>query len=217
MRKLQIDMVSDIVCPWCWLGLKRLDRALEAFDDVTAALQFHPHELDPSVPEDGVEYRAYMRAKFGPSGPSNRFQQMREHLEAAGPDYGIDFRFDTITRRPNTLNCHRLIKWAQGQGKSRAVKEALFAAYFRDAQDLSDPAVLTAVASAVGLDVDLIQTLLEGDRDKDAVRGEEAHFQRLGVTGVPFFIFNGRVGVPGAQEPEILRDAMRKALSSEAA
>jgi len=203
-------MVSDVVCPWCWLGLRRLDAALAMAPEIAAEVRFRPHELDPAVPAGGVPYRDYMRAKFGAEGPSNRFRAMREHLEAAAPAAGIEFHFDEIARRPNTLDAHRLIRWAQGQGKGRATKEALFSAVFRELKDVGDHAVLVEIARDVDLDAALVADLLAGDADREAVRAEERRYAEAGVTGVPTFIFDGRAAVPGAQEPEVLAGVMRK-------
>lgn len=211
MTALRIDMISDIVCPWCWLGLKRLDRALALVPEIEPDLRFHPFELDPNVPREGVDYRDYMRAKFGEAGPTDRFRAMREHLEAAAPAEGIVFRFDDIPRRVNTFDAHRLIRWAQGQGLGREAKEALFAAFFRDLRDVGDHGVLTEIASEIGLDSTLVAELLGNGRDTDAVRAEEAEIRRLGVASVPTFIFAGRYGAPGAQEAETLAGMIRKA------
>lgn len=206
---VHIDIVSDVVCPWCWLGKKRLEAALDEAGG-EAELIWRPYELDPTIPEAGVPYRDYMRAKFG-DGPDDRFRVMREHLEAAAPAAGIDFRFDELPTRPNTLNAHRLIRWAQGQGKGSQAEEALFRAFFAELRDIGDKAVLSEVAGEIGLDPKVVAELLQTDRDKIAVREEETHFRSLGVSGVPTFIFEGRYAVSGAQEPPTLVELIEKA------
>ena len=206
---VRIDIVSDVVCPWCWLGKKRLEAALEQSGE-TAEITWRPYELDPAVPEAGTAYRDYMRAKFG-DGPDDRFTRMREHLEAAAPDAGINFRFSELTVRPSTLNAHRLIRWAQGQKKGDAVVEALFRAYFDELRDIGDLAVLSEIAGESGLDSRIVADLLATDRDKSEVRAEENYFRSLGVSGVPTFIFEGQYGVSGAQEPETLIGIIEKA------
>ncbi len=206
---VHIDIVSDVVCPWCWLGKKRLEAALDEAGG-EAELIWRPYELDPTIPEAGVPYRDYMRAKFG-DGPDDRFRVMREHLEPAARAAGIDFRFDELPTRPNTLNAHRLIRWAQGQGKGSQAEEALFRAFFAELRDIGDKAVLSEVAGEIGLDPKVVAELLQTDRDKIAVREEETHFRSLGVSGVPTFIFEGRYAVSGAQEPPTLVELIEKA------
>jgi len=206
---LRIDIVSDVVCPWCWLGKKRLEAALDQ-SGLEAEITWRPYELDPAVPDAGLPYKDYMKAKFG-GGPDDRFTAMREHLEAAAPDAGITFRFDALTVRPNTLDAHRLIRWAQGQGRGDAVVEALFRAYFDELRDIGDAGVLADIGQSAGLDRAILDKMLASDRDRGAVREEEDYFRSLGVSGVPTFIFEGTHGVSGAQEPEVLADVMKKA------
>lgn len=206
---VRIDIVSDVVCPWCWLGKKRLEAAVHRAGG-GAELIWRPYELDPTLPEDGVPYRGYMRAKFG-DGPDDRFRVMREHLEEAAPAAGIEFRFDDIPMRPSTLNAHRLIRWAQGQGKGAVASEALFRAFFAELRDIGDKGVLAEIAGEIGLDAKIVADLLATDRDKIAVREEETYFRSLGVSGVPTFIFDGRFAVSGAQEPKTLVELIEKA------
>jgi len=213
--RVELDVVSDIVCPWCWLGKRRLDAAIAALPDIDVDVRWRPFQLDPNVPNGGQDYGAYMRAKFGvpntSGGGSDRFTSMRDHLMAAAPDAGITFRFDEIPTRPNTFNAHRLVRWAQGQNAGGAVKEALFKAFFDDLKDIGDPAVLSEIAGAIGLDARLVAELLASDRDVSAVTKEEEFFRNLGVSGVPTFIANGRTAVQGAQESEALAAFLRQA------
>lgn len=206
---INVDIVSDIVCPWCWLGVKMFEKAAkQTKHDIQ--LSWRPYMLDPSVPESGLEYKDYMKQKFGDS-PTNRFKEMRVHLEDKGPDYGINFKFDDIPMRPNTLDAHRLLKWAQGQNKGSATSEALFQAYFTDLKDVGSPEVLTQLAENIGMDSDLVSELLSKDDDKNAVREEIMFFRNLGVSAVPTFIYNGQFAVQGAQSPQVHLDAIKKA------
>lgn len=204
-----VDIVSDIVCPWCWLGSRYFFTALGQSPyqvDVT----WRPYMLDPTVPETGLPYPEYMKKKFG-GGPSDRFKTMREHLEAAAPDAGINFKFSDIPMRPNTLNAHRLMRWATGQGKGNACSEALFAAFFNDLKDVGDTDVLKDIATQIGLDKNLVGDLLTSEKDKQAVQQEITYFQQLGISGVPCFIYGGQFVVQGAQPPETHLAAIKKA------
>lgn len=215
MTKIAIEMVSDIVCPWCWLGLRRLRGAIEQTPEVETEIYFRPYQLDPTVPEEGMEYKAYMRAKFGvapsdeKSASKNRWAQMREALETYGKEEGIPFNFDGIPKRPNTVNAHRLVHWAQGQGKGLDAKEALFKAYFTDHRDVGDLDVLREIAEEIGLDGPLVADLLAGTADRDQVRGEYQYFQQMGVNGVPFFMGNRMIAMQGAETSENLAKLIR--------
>lgn len=208
----QVDLVADFVCPWCWLGWKYWQSALVLQPKIKVELTWRPYELDPTLPDEGAPYRDYMKAKF--SGEhAERWKAMRTHLEAAGPAAGIDFRFDNIKQRPSSLNAHRLMRWARGQGSDIADKTAdgLFEAFFRDGEDIGDVTVLTRIAGNSGLDPEIVGDLLSTDRDKADVREEAVYFRQLGITGVPSFIFEGRYLVPGAADPETLAEALTQA------
>ena len=195
---IQVDIVSDVVCPWCWLGVRYFQKAAkQSKHDVR--LTWRPYMLDPEVPAGGVPYQEYMDKKFGSDGPSDRFKTMRDALEEAGPTVAIDFKFNNIPIRPNTLDAHRLIKWAQGQGLGDAASEALFQAFFTDSKDIGNPATLSDIAQEIGMDSDLTAELLAGEDDKNAVREEILFFRNLGINGVPCFIYNGQFAVQGAQ------------------
>ena len=204
---LTIDVVSDVVCPWCYLGEKRLELALAEAPE-TAVVRWRPYQLDPTIPDGGLDRREYMEKKFGKSG---RLKEAHDHLVRLGAEVGLDFHFDRITRSPNTLDAHRLIKWAASGGVQREVVDRLFRAYFVDGRDIGDRAVLIDIARETGLDASVVATLLAEGADKDEVRRAIAEAQAIGVTGVPFFIFAGRLAVPGAQEPAVLRRAMAEA------
>ena len=205
-----IDIVSDVVCPWCWYGKKQLDRALEQHPDLEVQINWHPYMLDPTVPAEGVPYNEYMRKKFG-GGPSNRFKAMREHLEAGAGPLGITFRFDDIPIRPNTLKAHCLMKWAQGQGKGHAMSEHLFRAFFDEHKNVGDTDTLADIAREVDMDGDLVKDLLDTARDVKSIQAELEYFAKLGIAGVPFFIYNGRFSVQGGQPAEVHAQALEKA------
>lgn len=198
---IYVDIVSDVICPWCWLGAAYFQKAAKQYKG-KVDLSWRPYMLDPNVPPEGVPYREYMKSKFGEAGPDSRWTAMRQQLEAAGPDVGITFNFSTIPMRPNTLNAHRLIRWAQGQDKADAISAALFKAVFTDNLDIGSEATLSQLAGDVGLDAALVLELLASDKDVVAVQNEILHFRSLGISGVPTFIYNGQFAVQGAQPVE---------------
>lgn len=207
---IQVDIVSDIVCPWCWLGIKYFEKAAKQ-SGRQIDLTWRPYMLDPTVPEDGVPYKDYMKQKFGADGPSDRFKSMRQVLEEAAPEVGIDFKFGQIPMRPNTLNAHRLLKWAQGQDLGSMAAEALFKAFFTELKDVGSVETLKEIACEIGMDAELVGELLTKDDDKNAVREEIMFFRNLGVNGVPCFIYNGQFAVQGAQPADTHLKALNEA------
>lgn len=207
-RAVQIDIVSDAVCPWCYIGKRHLEAALGELPDVAATIQWRPYQLDPTIPPGGLDRRAYMARKFG----EDRLPEIHARLVEAGKAAGLDFAFERIERSPNTLDAHRLIRWAWSAGKQDAVVEGLFRAFFVDGEDIGDREVLATRAAAAGMDREIVAQLLSEDADIDTVRGEIEQARSLGVTGVPFFILNGRIGISGAQPPDALARAIAKAL-----
>lgn len=208
---MQIDIVSDTVCPWCFIGKRRLQRALAMRPDVPVTVFWRPYRLDPTIPREGVERKAYMKAKFG---DNPRSGAMAEALRAEGLGEGIDFQFDRIARTPNTLDSHRLIRWAGGAGLQDAVVERLFEAYFLQGRDIGDAAVLRDVAGEAGMDAKLVGDLLQSDSDLAAVEREAGMANQMGISGVPTFIFDSRFMISGAREPEILARIMDKAVQA---
>jgi predicted DsbA family dithiol-disulfide isomerase len=210
-----IEMVSDLACPWCWLGLRRLQAARAMVPDVDLQVLFRPYELDPTIPPEGVDYKTYMGARMGGTGElaqseqTSRFRAMRAALEEYGESEGIPFDFKGMNWRPNTLNAQRLVRWAQGQDKGAVAKEALFSAYFSEHRNIGDLAVLADIGAAIGLERDLIEKLLASDADIDAVRQEEALFQQMEVRGVPTYIGNRSIAVQGAESAEKLAKFIR--------
>jgi predicted DsbA family dithiol-disulfide isomerase len=204
---LTIDVVSDVVCPWCYLGEKRLGIALSG-EQEPVAIRWRPFQLDPTIPQGGLDRAEYMEKKFG---KGDRLRAAHDRLTTLGAEVGLPFAFDRIRRAPNTLDAHRLIRWAGSAGKQAEVVDRLFRAYFVDGLDIGDHAVLLRVAGECGLDVEIVASLLKRDDDKDAVRRDIEEAQALGVSGVPFFIFGGRLAVSGAQDIEVLRGAIAQA------
>lgn len=207
MTALRIDVVSDVICPWCFLGKRRLDKALAMVPEVNAEVIFRPFFLDPTIPPDGMDRRAYMVAKFG----EERLKTIHDPLIAAGREDGVPYEFGKITRTPNTLNAHRLLRWAQPAGVQASVAEALFMAYWHYGQDVGDPEVLKTIAVINGFKAEQVEELLASTKDVDAVMAEVAQAQEIGVTGVPTFILGSKYGVVGAQSADYLAGVIRKA------
>jgi predicted DsbA family dithiol-disulfide isomerase len=201
---LVIDVVSDVVCPWCYLGKKRLEAALA--EGGPAQVRWRPYQLDPTIPPEGLDRKTYMSAKFRDEA---RLAEAHARLTALGAEVGVAFDFAAIRRSPNTLDAHRLIRFATEAGKGDEVVEALFRAYFVEARDIGDRGVLAEIGRAAGL-ADVEARLSGGDGEAE-VRTEIAQAQRMGVEGVPFFIFASKYAVSGAQTPEVLREAMAEA------
>lgn len=209
-RTLQIDFIADVVCPWCYIGWRRLEQALALRPDVAAEVVWRPYQLDPTIPEEGVDRHAYMAAKFG-SDPDRR-KAMLEALNAAAAEVDLDLKLADIPISPNTNAAHRLIRWAQGQGLQRQVLEAVMTAYFIELKDIGDPVVLADIAEANGMERMTVLKLLSEGADKDAVTREHMMAVQAGVTGVPFMVFGGKVAAVGAEAPERLAMAIDKAL-----
>lgn len=211
MTALKIDIVSDVVCPWCFIGKRRLEAALarlrEERPDIVPTLRWLPYFLNPDTPEEGEPYRPFLEKKFG--GPE-KLAQVWAQVAEAGRTAGIEFAFERIAVRANTLRAHRLIHRAQGKGNADALVERLFAAQFLQGENVGDAAVLARLAAECGEEEAATLAYLQSGEDAEAVREEVERAQRLGITGVPFFILDGRYGVAGAQPPEILLDALRQ-------
>ncbi|MEA2839559.1 MAG: hypothetical protein QOF41_889 [Methylobacteriaceae bacterium] len=203
---LTIDIVSDVVCPWCYIGKRNLEAALARVPASDVQIHWRPYQLDATIPPEGIGRRTYLERKFG-----NRIDEIYTRVATAGRGAGIDFAFDRIERSPNTLDAHRLIRWSQSVGKQNEIVERLFRAFFLEGRDIGNRAVLLEAATEAGMERDVVQRLFDGEADKDAVREEIATAQRLGVNGVPFFIFAGRFGMPGAQPAEVLANAIKHA------
>lgn len=214
---LTIDVISDVVCPWCFIGMRRLETALGMVAAEQApggvAVRWHPFELNPELPPTGMDRRAYLEAKFG---GASRAAQIYERVRAAGETAGITFGFDRIARQPNTRDAHRLIIWAQERGDAAPLVERLFTAYFVEGRDVGDRAVLAAIAGEACFGAAAVRAMLDSGEGTEAVLASERRAVENGVGGVPFYIFNRSVAVSGAQDPRVLADAIAEAVKSTA-
>lgn len=207
-----VDVVSDVACPWCYIGERRLRRAAGLLPGIDVLVRWRPFQLDPTIPPEGMDRRLYMERKFG---SLDRIAPAHARLTAMGKAEGIDYRFDDMTRSANTIDAHRVIHWAEGPLQD-AMVDRLFKANFTDCLDIGDHAVLARLAGEVGLDEAEIASRLATDRDRDTVRAEIDEAARMGVDGVPCFIVDGRYAVMGAQEAEVLARAIRTAAAENA-
>jgi predicted DsbA family dithiol-disulfide isomerase len=206
---MQIDFISDTVCPWCFIGKRRLGRAMALRPNISFDVRYRPYRLDPTVPKGGLERTAYLAAKFGKNGGIEEAQRV---IAAEGAKEGIEFDFAAILRAPNTLDSHRLIRWAAMTGAQDEVVERLFAAYFENGEDIGDIRILSDIADVCGMDGSQVADMLESDQDLNLVEREDQLAREMGVTGVPAMIFNNKVAVSGAREPEVLTMVIDKAL-----
>jgi len=209
---LQIDVVSDVVCPWCFIGKRRLEKAIAIKPDIAVEVRYRPYFLNPWVPREGISRTEYLTAKFG---SVERYKANAHRIVAAARQEGLVYNPDAIAHQPNTLDCHRLILWAAETGGSARMKQRLMDLYFTEGADLSDPEVLVAAARDCGLDADMIRARLASDRDVERISAEAERAKEAGIDGVPCFIFGGVVAVSGAQAPEYLADAMARAAAAE--
>ncbi len=212
-HKITLDIISDTICPWCFIGKRRLEAALEMRPDLDIDIRWRAYQLNPDMPKEGMDRRAYLERKFGPDGAEGVYQRISE----AGRQAGLAFALERIERTPSTTDSHRLIRWAATAGVQNEVVEALFTAYFMEGRDISDPAVLTEIAAATGMDRARTSELLDSDADVELIREEVRLASEMGVTGVPCFIFDNRFAVMGAQAPETLVEALDRVRSEAAA
>jgi len=200
--RVRIDIFSDTVCPWCWIGKRRLERTLDARPDLEADVVWHAFQLNPTMPAEGMDRKAYLEAKFG--GADNA-RATYGRVMAEGARESLPFDFGAIPRTANTLDSHRLVRWAASQPPGQTpMVEALFDAYFARGQDVGDAEVLARVAAEAGFDESGARELLAGDEWRAEVTGEDMRARSAGITGVPCFILDGKVAVPGAVEPGVL-------------
>lgn len=206
---MQIDFIADVVCPWCYLGWRRLHKALAMRPDITVTVVWRPYQLDPTLPEEGVDRKAYMAAKFP---DAERRGAITRVLDDNAAEDGITWDLTAIKVSPNTNAAHRLIRWAQTAGCQEAVLEGVLAAYFSEGRDIGDPVVLADIGAAAGMDRLIILKLLSEGADKDTITREHMMAHEAGVSGVPFMIFDGKIAVSGAEPPERLVKALDKAV-----
>ncbi|SDI03128.1 DsbA family oxidoreductase [Lutimaribacter saemankumensis] len=197
---IKLDIFSDPICPWCYIGKTRLDRALEQRPDHPFTIEWHPFQLNPDMPREGMDRRAYLEAKFGgKDGAVRAYMPVVEHAEQAG----LKIDFEAIQRTPNTLDAHRLIHWAGIEGRQTFVVSALFRAYFIEGRDIGDHEVLADIADSAEMDAGVIQRLLASDADVQNIRDRDAAAREMGINSVPTFIVNRQHAVPGAQPTEL--------------
>ncbi len=197
---VRLDVFSDPVCPWCYIGKAHLDRALEARRDHPFAVEWHPFQLNPTMPREGMERGEYLTQKFG---GAERAAQIYARIEAAAREIGLDIDFARIARTPNTLDAHRLIHWAGIEGRQTPVVSALFRAYFREGRDIGNPVELAKIAGECGMDALAVALALRGENDRDDLAARDADAQRKGVTAVPTYLIDRQYVVQGAQPPEL--------------
>lgn len=204
-QTIKLDIMSDPICLWCYIGKAHLDRALESEPNHPFAIEWHPFQLNPDMPAEGMDRRAYLEGKFGgKEGAVRAYAPVVEHAEKAG----LKINFEAMQRTPNTLNAHRLIHWAGIEGRQTAAVSALFKAYFVDARDIGDAEVLADIADGIEMDASVVTRLLATDEDMEDIRKRDAHSREMGINSVPTFIVGGRHAVPGAQPPELWKKVL---------
>lgn len=197
---IKLDIISDPICPWCYIGKTHLDKALAEVPDHPFVIEWHPFQLNPDMPDGGMDRRAYLEGKFGgKDGAVRAYAPVVENAEKAG----LSINFDKMLRTPNTLDAHRLIHWAGIEGRQTAAVSALFKAYFEDGRDIGDHEVLADIADAIDMDASVVLRLLASDSDREDIRARDAHSRQMGVNSVPTFIVAGKHAVPGAQPPDL--------------
>ncbi|EDZ42323.1 MAG: DsbA family oxidoreductase [Planktotalea sp.] len=202
---VKLDIISDPICPWCYIGKTLLDRALEAEPEHPFEIEWHPFQLNPDMPLVGMDRRAYLEGKFGGKEQAVKvYGQIDQHAR----DVGLELDLGAIKRTPNTLNAHRLIHWAGIEQRQSMVISALFRAYFKEGRDIGDVEVLADLADTCGMDAALVQRLLATDEDLEGIREKDAGFRKMGVNSVPTFIIAGQHAVPGAQSVEVWRNVI---------
>ena len=211
---MKIDIVSDTICPWCFVGKRRLEAALAEQPDLDVEIVWHPYQLNPTTPKEGVDRKDYLREKFG---TETYPEQMLGALGEAGQSTGIEFKFNSMNRVPNTIDSHRVLHWARETGQQNALAEILFRRYFLDNEDIGDIETLTAAAVEAGMDADLVRERLSGDADDEAVRAEAQYASQMGISGVPTFIIDNKYAVQGAQTAEVFLQVFAKVAEDQAA
>jgi len=197
---IKLDIISDVICPWCYIGKAHLDRVLEAHPDHPFTIEWHPFQLNPTMPDAGMDRREYLEHKFGgKEGAVRVYGQIAEAAEAAG----LDIDFGAIQRTPNTINAHRLIHWAGLEGRQTAIVSKLFKAYFKEGRDIGDAEVLLNISEAAEMDREMVARLLATDQDVADIRARDANARARGVTGVPTFVVANQHVLSGAQQPDL--------------
>ncbi len=195
----RLDIISDPICPWCYIGVTRLLRAMAARPNYEFAMRWRPYQLNPEMPAEGMGRGSYLATKFG---GVEQARIVYGRIDAACREAGLEIDFATITRTPNTVDAHRVLHWAEAEGVQTPVALALFRAYFQQGRDIGDAKVLAGVAEAAGMDGAVVARLLQGDADRDRIQEESRAASEMGVTGVPTFILGGKYALVGAQTEE---------------
>jgi predicted DsbA family dithiol-disulfide isomerase len=203
---LQIDIISDVVCPWCYIGKRRIENALALVPDVPVELHWRPFFLNPWIPREGIARDAYLEAKFG---SVEAYKNIAGRVVAAAEEEGLSYRPDLVKRQPNTIDCHRLIHWADAAGKSAEIKQRLMELYFRDGGDLTDVDVLVQAAADCGLDAD-VRSRLATDEDVALISAQAKDASDKGISGVPTYVFAHKYAISGAQPADQLARAIRQ-------
>ncbi|MTI01683.1 DsbA family oxidoreductase [Roseibium sp. RKSG952] len=199
-QTVKLDILSDPICPWCYIGKTQLDKALAEVPNHPFVIEWHPFQLNPDMPDMGMDRREYLERKFGgKEGAVRAYAPVVEHAENAG----LKIDFEGMQRTPNTLDAHRLIHWAGIEGKQNEIVDALFDAYFVQARDIGDHEVLADIADSVGMDAAVVLKLLQSDADREDIRKRDSHSREMGVSSVPTYIVANQHAVPGAQPPEM--------------
>jgi predicted DsbA family dithiol-disulfide isomerase len=205
---LAIDVISDVVCPWCYIGKRFLEQAIALKPEIPVEVRFRPYFLNPWVPREGISREEYLITKFG---SVERYNSNNNRVVEAAAAAGLDYQRDRIKRQPNTLDCHRLILWAGEAGKAAAMKQRLMDIYFSEGGDLSQAEVLVGAAVDCGMDGELVRVLLASQQDVEEVEREAQSAKEAGIEGVPCFILGGMIALSGAQPPEYLAAAIERA------
>ncbi len=206
-QPVRIDVVSDVVCPWCFIGKRRLEKAIALTPGIPVEVHWRPYFLNDWIPREGIAREQYLTTKFG---STERYKGIAQRVTAAAAEEGLVYASEKMKRQPNTLDCHRLIRWAEGIGKSAEMKQRLMDLYFTEGADLTNHAVLVQAATDVGLDPEDVRAALESDQDAEQIEREAQSAKEAGIEGVPCFIFGGKFAVSGAQSPEYLAEAIAR-------
>jgi len=207
LKPLTIDIVSDVVCPWCYIGKRRIENALKLVPGVPVEVNFRPFFLNPWVPREGISREEYLTTKFG---SVDAYKGIAQRVVMAADEEGLVYRPDNVKRQPNTIDCHRLIHWAEAIGKAPEMKQRLMELYFRDGGDLTDTNVLVQAAADIGLDAEDVRRRLSTDEDVALISALAQDAANKGIQGVPTYVFAQKYAVSGAQDPAMLARAIRQ-------
>jgi predicted DsbA family dithiol-disulfide isomerase len=209
-KRLQIDIISDVVCPWCYIGKKKLDQALTSLpDDIEIKIDWRPFQLAPEIPDEGSNFKEHLSAKFG---SIQQLDSMFQRLKGIGESVGINFQMDAIQTTPNTLKLHALLEEARSTGLQTEFSMKLFKAYFEEGKNLSDPEIVKSIWKEMGWELETFDSIWSDSESKSEIKREIEYYQRNGISGVPFFIIDNQFGVSGAQDSSVFLDFIQKAL-----